>query len=144
MLSTPPIGIVLDQRVIENNQNASDGVNKKVTSIEQSLFAFTCSVDDSALKIIPLDITVKLDSISAIPQRNSCNLTNFVLNFPNQELSSTNVADRFLVKKRRIHAGDSVDNRSIIVDVMNEVNRFAYILCDTIESELDSEDVKKM
>lgn len=146
MLSSPPIGIVLDQRIIENNQSASDGVNKKVTSIEQSIFALACAVDELALTIIPFDVTVKLDSISAIPHRNSCTLMSFsALNVETSEECFTNGSDvDFSVKRQKIQSDNFAENPSIMVDVMDEVNRFARILCDTIESEFDSEDIQKL
>jgi hypothetical protein len=63
-LPAPPVSIMLDQQLIETSSATSDGEKKKISYLEQSLFAIGCCMDDGPT-LVPLDISVKLDSPSA-------------------------------------------------------------------------------
>jgi hypothetical protein len=68
-LAAPPVSIMLDQQLIETSSATSDGEKKKISFLEQSLFAIACCMDDGPT-LVPLDISVKLDSPSAGKYRN--------------------------------------------------------------------------
>ena len=66
LLPVPPLSILLDQQLAETSQTTSDGVNKKTSYLDQTLFGATCSVDkDGGLTLYPLDIRIRLDSPTA-------------------------------------------------------------------------------
>jgi hypothetical protein len=68
-LAAPPVSIMLDQQLIETSSATSDGEKKKISFLEQSLFAIACCMDDGPT-LVPLDISVMLDSPSAGKYRN--------------------------------------------------------------------------
>jgi hypothetical protein len=68
-LAAPPVSIMLDQQLIETSSATSDGEKKRISFLEQSLFAIACCMDDGPT-LVPLDISVKLDSPSAGKYRN--------------------------------------------------------------------------
>ena len=61
-LPIPPLGVLLDQQLIETSTTTSDGVSKKTAYLQQNIFSTACTVDDDKLTLHPIDIRVKLAS----------------------------------------------------------------------------------
>jgi hypothetical protein len=134
LLRSPPVSILLDQELIETAKASSDGGSKKTFRIEQSLFSVACSVSEGGLTLVPLDVSVHLDSPTAVPERKSCRALLFKSSTVagvdmNGDLSSPSPRKR---SKRKTN-GDS-SKMPQTEDVFEEVCRFAEILADTIDS----------
>ena len=61
LLPMPPVGLVLDQRMIQKVSSA-DGDKKKHSFLDRDLFAVNSSVTDDAVTLHGFDVTVQLDS----------------------------------------------------------------------------------
>jgi hypothetical protein len=72
-MTTPPISVTLDQRLIHRIIQ-SEGEKKKQSYLERNLFAITCSVSDTALTLYALDATVITSSPAEVPVRENCSL----------------------------------------------------------------------
>jgi hypothetical protein len=145
MLAAPPISILLDQQLTETYQSTSDGVNRKVTYIDQSLFAITCAVDRTSLTLFPLDISIKLDTISSLPQRKFCSLMKFMrskLVGSNDEELMNGRSPRPSGKRQKLDCTHDTSAETT-TDVMVEVTRLADLLSDTIDSELDYDEIEE-
>jgi hypothetical protein len=125
-LPLPPLCILVDQNIVETTSRTSDG--EKITRIhtEQELFAVFCSASDAGLTIYGATIFVRLESPTAIPVRTSLALTHFAVSSPDIDPEENNAAPPS--KRARREGGDAA-----VVDLMNEVERFAAILSDTLE-----------
>ena len=145
-LVAPPISIILDQQLVETQVTTSDAANRKTTYIEQSMFAIGCVVDKTVLTLVPFDISTKLDSITAMPQRKSCT----TLKFADASISSTTIYNSSMTnglyssppskrQKLRDNSNSFIHAKSELVDVMVEISRFASIIATTIETEIDDE-----
>jgi len=64
-LPVPPVGILLDQQLVDTSTKTSDGVSKKTSYLTQSIFATACSATGDDLVLYPLDVHVRLDSPTA-------------------------------------------------------------------------------
>ena len=62
LIPSPPLSVLLDQQLIENESQSLDGEKKKTSYLEQQLFGVGCSSTADALTLYPLDITVVLDN----------------------------------------------------------------------------------
>lgn len=142
MLPAPPIAVLMNQQLTESYQSTSDGVNKKLTHIDQSLFAVTCAVDKTALTIFPLAISIKLDSITAMPIRKRCSLLKFMRPCSGVGAELLNGDGSITASKRR-KLETTQTQRQSMVDVMIEATRFAEILSDTIDSQLDYDEIEE-
>ena len=61
LLAMPPVGVVLDQRMIQKVTTA-DSDKKKRSFLDRDLFAVSCSVADDAVTLYGFDVTVQLES----------------------------------------------------------------------------------
>lgn len=61
LLPMPPVGVVLDQRMIQKVSSA-EGDKKKQTFLDRDLFVISCSVTDDAVTLYGFDVTVQLES----------------------------------------------------------------------------------
>jgi len=73
-VAVPPVAVVLDQQMIQRTSKSSDGDWKKQALLEKELFALSCSVNDVALTIHALDVTVVVDSPASLPSREKCSM----------------------------------------------------------------------
>lgn len=64
-LSTPPVAILIDQKMIENSRRTSDGERITNLYIQQELFGVCCSVDEDALILYGTEIKVKLEKLNS-------------------------------------------------------------------------------
>jgi hypothetical protein len=62
LLPAPPLSVLLDQQLIENELHSLDGEKKKTSYLEQQLFGVACSSTPDALTLYPLDMSVVLES----------------------------------------------------------------------------------
>lgn len=62
LLAAPPVGVVLDQRMVEKVSPTNDGDKKRESSLERDVFAVSCTVTDDAVTLYGFDITVQSDS----------------------------------------------------------------------------------
>jgi len=139
MLLAPPISVLLDHEVIETSTVTSDGtMNKKSSYIDQSLFSLSCAIDSDGPLLLPLDVTVKLDSPTSFPQRTNVSLSRF--NPPSSLSESAGVEANGDLNgrpaKRQKHAmnGDIKNESSEMDDVMVEVSKLSELLAIAIES----------
>eukprot|EP00539_Tryblionella_compressa_P005224 CAMPEP_0178776172 /NCGR_PEP_ID=MMETSP0744-20121128/24583_1 /TAXON_ID=913974 /ORGANISM="Nitzschia punctata, Strain CCMP561" /LENGTH=290 /DNA_ID=CAMNT_0020433197 /DNA_START=71 /DNA_END=943 /DNA_ORIENTATION=+ len=137
-LPTPPVSLLVDQKLVENSSWTSDGDRVKESYADQELFGVLCSVNESnGLTLYGAEIRVKLESPSSIPTRTGLVLTKFVVD--GDEYSTyqnrTNEGDVEPPAKRtkteaNFHKGN--DDDCVTQDLMEEVERFAGILSETL------------
>ena len=125
-LPIPPLSILVDQNIIETTSRTSDGEKVTRTHTEQELFSVCCSADDSGLTLHGATILVSLASPTAIPARTSISLTAFAAS--SSDIDSQEKDDDPPAKRARTEVGDCA-----VVNVMDEVERFAAILSETLE-----------
>jgi hypothetical protein len=61
-LCVPPVGCVLNQRMIQNEFFTQDGERKIKNLIEREVFALTCCINDQGIEIFAFEISVRIDS----------------------------------------------------------------------------------
>jgi hypothetical protein len=62
LIAAPPVGVILDQRMIQKVSPSDNGDKKKQTLLERDVFAVSCTVTDDAVILYGFDVTVQLDS----------------------------------------------------------------------------------
>jgi hypothetical protein len=62
LLAAPPVGVILDQRMIQKISSSSDGEKKRQSLLERDVFAVSCAVTDDAVILYGFHVTVQLDS----------------------------------------------------------------------------------
>jgi len=78
LLPVPPVSVLIDHQLVDTSHTTSDGVTKKISYLDQTLFGAMCSVDKvEGLTLFPLDIRIRLDSPAAFPKRTGCALSTF-------------------------------------------------------------------
>ncbi|GAX22632.1 hypothetical protein FisN_17Lh124 [Fistulifera solaris] len=77
LLSVPPLSIRLDQELVERTVSSSDGVPKKDCHLEQILFSLSCRISNDGVVLVPLEVTVQLDSPAAEPMVKEYEMLNF-------------------------------------------------------------------
>jgi hypothetical protein len=65
LLNAPPVSVLMDQQLIENETKRADGEKVKTSYIEQQFFAVGCSATTEGLTLYPIDISVHLDTPTA-------------------------------------------------------------------------------
>jgi len=131
-LAAPPISILIDQETVETATKTSDGMNKKATYLDQSLFSIACAVNDDGLTLFPLNINAKLDTPFAFPELVSCVLLRFVDKEVESNGKANGDAPHPSMKQEKCSNGDS--DALAMGDVMGEVCLFAELLLDAIDS----------
>lgn len=103
-MRTPPIGILLEQQLstASHKPGVSSDAMKRSLPIEQTIFAMTCSANESGLKLYPLEIEALLDAPTAFPDRKSCKMLQFV----------TKAAKEPPTKRAKTENGNSTTHRS--------------------------------
>ena len=61
-LATPPISVLVDQKIIEHTTRTSDGEKFQQAYAEQDYFGVCCSVSDESLVLYGTEIKVLLDT----------------------------------------------------------------------------------
>ena len=102
LLNVPPVGIVLDQQMVETSSTFMDGVTKKKSHINQSLFALSCTATEKGVTIVPMEIEVVLDSPGSPVERKKLEIIEF--RDPHKEGEMQNGEPP--AKKPRIEASD--------------------------------------
>lgn len=130
LLNAPPLSVLLDQQLMENESKTADGEKKKTSYIEQQLFAIGCAVSAENLTLYPMDISVHLDTPVAAPRRVNSVLVK--LKAVVDEDESPN--DVYPAKRQKI----SVDNGRTTAgprmqELSAEVERFATLLSNEID-----------
>jgi len=138
MLLAPPVSVLLDHEVIETSMVTSDGtMNKKSSYIDQSLFSLSCAIDSDGPLLLPLDVTVKLNSPTSFPQRTNVSLSRFSPpSLSDNDGVETNGDLNGRPAKRQKHAmnGDAKNSSSEMDDAMVEVSKLSELLAIAIES----------
>jgi hypothetical protein len=134
LLPLPPLSIMLDQELVEEPFKTSDGLIKKNVHLRQQLCSFAVSATDECLKLVPLDISMRLNTPSTAPLRVSASVTQF-----------QSAEDRFhptpdppappLKRVRLDTAADNVSSLRFAEDLTVEASRFAAILASTLETD---------
>lgn len=65
LLMVPPLSIRLHQELVEQTVSSSDGVPKKSCHLEQILFSLSCRIRNDGVVLVPLEVSVQLDSPSS-------------------------------------------------------------------------------
>jgi hypothetical protein len=61
-MAAPPVGVILDQRMIQKFSSSGNGDKNKQSLLERDVFAVSCTVTDDAVILYGFDVTVQLDS----------------------------------------------------------------------------------
>eukprot|EP00977_Amphora_coffeiformis_P009015 scaffold2043_cov166-Amphora_coffeaeformis.AAC.14 len=122
LLNAPPLGIVLDQEVVEISSTFMDGVSKTKSHIKQSMFALSCTATEKGVTIVPMEIEVELDSPGSPVERKKLKILEF--RDPSKQGEMQNGEPP--TKKPRIEASDEDD-----LSTLQEVDVLAEIVCAT-------------
>jgi hypothetical protein len=133
LLGAPPVSILMGQELVEISVMKTDGVSTKTSYIDQSLFSLACAASDDALSLFPFDISVKLESPTAFPERIAISLLEFKA-LPATAVE-TNGDMNGRTPKRQKHTMNGGLGLSELEDVMEEVSRLSELLTSTVEEE---------
>jgi hypothetical protein len=125
-LPTPPLSILVDQNMVETTSRTPDGEKVTETHTEQELFGVFCSANDSGVTLYGATILARLASPTAIPVRTNVLLTTFTSSSPSID---SDEKDAIPPSKR----ARTDDCPSTMVDLMDEVERFALVISKTFE-----------
>jgi hypothetical protein len=129
-IAAPPLGILLDQQMIETASKTSDDVSKKSSYLEQHIFALITSADDEGLTLYPLNVSVKLGSPTTAPHRVACTLSVFKEPFNSEGAVNTGEPSR---KRRKQECINGSTDLRWSEDLMAEAGRFAALITNTLE-----------
>lgn len=62
LIAAPPVGVILDQRMVQKVSSNDNSDKKKQSLLERDVFAVSCTVTDDAVILYGFDVTVQLDS----------------------------------------------------------------------------------
>jgi hypothetical protein len=127
-VAVPPVAVILDQQMIQRTSNSSDGDWKKQALLEKELFALSCSVNDVALTIHALDVTVVVDSPASLPSREKCSLVPLKEPFEgaNGGMNGEPAPKRAKIENGAVHVEDNNDV------LMEEVETLAKIFTSAL------------
>jgi hypothetical protein len=132
-LPTPPLSLLIDQKLIESTSRTSDGEKVKHAHTEQELFGICCSVNENALTLYGTELKVQLDTPTSVPNRTACSLAQLLMpdgapgpTVINGDSNSSNGEPS--AKRAKI---ENIGSPSV-QDLMVEVERFASILSNTL------------
>lgn len=128
LLNAPPVGIVLDQEMVETSSTFMDGVTKKKSHIKQSMFALSCTATEKGVTMVPMEIEIVLDSPGSPVERKKLKILEFQDPVKRAEMHYREPP----TKKSRCEASDEED-----VTTLQEVDVFAEIVCATHDTLLD-------
>lgn len=146
LLNAPPLSVLMDQQLIENENKRADGEKVKTSYIEQQLFAVGCSATAEGLTLYPIDISVHLDTPTAgkfflssiervvtsflkanrslkAPRRVSCTIARLS---PHRRDEPVQAVEPAAKKPRLSHS------QPILRDLAVEVEHFAQLLSEAI------------
>ena len=136
LIPTPPLGVLIDQHIVEENIPGSIDSRLKQSHASQAVFGMCCSVDETnGLMIHPTNITVRFISPSSpvLPTRTNLIWTKFA-----SVVSQENVTDKTTqepsTKRRKMTENNGDGPADKIIDLMEEVERFTTIISKTIFS----------
>lgn len=131
LLNAPPLSVLLDQQLIENEKKRADGEKIKTSYIEQQLFAVGCSATAEGLTLYPIDISVHLDTPIAAPRRVNSNLAK--LSPPPNEDVATNRMEPAPKRQKLSENGGTSGASPKLRDLPDEVEHFALLLSEAID-----------
>lgn len=127
LLNAPPVGLVLDQQMVETSSTTMDGVTKKKNHIKQSMFALSCTATEMGVTMVPLEIEVVLESPGSPVERKKLEIIEFRYTPKEGEIQNGEPP----AKKSRIESSDEDD-----LATLQEVDFFAEVVScthDTLE-----------
>ncbi|CAB9497839.1 expressed unknown protein [Seminavis robusta] len=127
LLPAPPVSVLMDQQLIENESKSVDGEKKKTSYIQQQLFGVGCSSTPEALTLYPLDLSVTLDSPISAPRRVSASLAKLK---PEETTEPQPISK---IAKLEEGNGSSSPRPPKLQDLSAEVERFALLLTDAMD-----------
>jgi hypothetical protein len=136
-ISAPPIAIIVDQEIVQDQTVSVDGILRKSSHVDQLLIGFTCSITDEGVCIYPLDIEMAL---SATPERKFVALSKFVepLTTNNLVIGSRIGGDSRPSKKLKV--GDDDPSLLDVIDLPEEI----AIVASYIEALIEDEETTEM
>lgn len=137
LLNAPPLSVLLDQQLIENESKTADGEKKKISYIEQQFFAIGCAANPENLTLYPIDISVHLDTPVAAPGRVHSSLASLKPLPPDDELALSGSKAGNSAKRRKIMPDENGSSASYpkLQELCEEVERFALLLSNEIDDE---------
>ncbi|GKY91663.1 hypothetical protein MPSEU_000138200 [Mayamaea pseudoterrestris] len=129
-LPTPPISVFLDQELIEA-QVKTDAVTKKTSHVQQNFCSFVAAANDAFLKIVPLHVSMTVNSPFHPPTRTSVALSCFKCISSDKNGNGDTSAPPI----KRVKLTLSVDElgTSDADHLLDEVRLFASIITATID-----------
>jgi hypothetical protein len=126
-LPTPPLTLLIDQKLVENSSWTNDGDRVKQSFAQQELFGICCSVNESqGIVLYGSEIDVKLESPSSLPIQTGLRLTKFV------STDGDVVTNDEPPPSKRTKL-DNPTAATSTQDLMDEVEVFASILSETLD-----------
>jgi hypothetical protein len=127
-LPTPPLTVLIDQKLVENSSWTRDGDRVKETYTVQQLFGACCSVDEAhGVMLYGADIRVRLESPSSILTRTGFAFTRFA------KVSEGDGSTSNEPPAKRAKNDSNANGKTKFKDLMDEMEYFAEIVSDTIE-----------
>jgi hypothetical protein len=133
-IAAPPIAIVVDQAIVQDQTVAPDGICRKSSHVDQLLLGFTCSVADEGVCIYPADIEMTLPSPSAFPERKFVAVSKFVEPLTTNQMAilSSSSEEGRPTKKYKQADGPTAD----IIDFPEEISVVASYIEALMENEM--------
>jgi hypothetical protein len=122
LLNAPPVGILLDQELMESSATSVEGIHSKRNYLKQSIFALSCVANESGVTMVPMEIEIVLDTPVSVRDRKKVELIKFLESTEEKDAASLDHQP----KKRRTERSGDED-----ATTLEEVDRFARILCAT-------------
>jgi hypothetical protein len=131
-LPTPPLSLLIDQKLIESTSRTSDGEKVKHAHTEQELFGICCSVNEDALTLYGTELKVQLDTPTSVPNRTSCSLAQLLMPYdaPGSTVINGDSSSNGEPSAKRAKVENN--GNPSVQDLMVEVETFASILSNTL------------
>jgi hypothetical protein len=137
-ISAPPIAIIVDQEIVQDQIVSSDGILRKSSHVDQLLIGFTCSITDEGVCVYPLDIEM---AMSAVPERKFVALSKFVEPLTTNNLAlGSRIGDHSRPTKKLKVRGDDDDRSLNVIDLAEEI----AIVASYIEALIEDEETTEM
>mmetsp|Transcript_198 Transcript_198/g.299 ORF Transcript_198/g.299 Transcript_198/m.299 type:complete len:918 (+) Transcript_198:153-2906(+) len=127
-IPVPPLSIVMNQQLVENNFNDTNGDISSVMKLERELSGIIASVSRDALTLHLLDITCQIESVIAVPTRLQCK----TVPFKNTLCKNVEGLESFREAKRLKYSPDR-ETSAEIIPIIDEVNYLVNLLNATWE-----------
>jgi hypothetical protein len=132
-LPTPPLTLLIDQKLVEHSSWTRDGDRVKESYTEQELFGVCCSVDDcNGVVLYGAEMRVKLESPSSVPTRIDFSMINFVTPPSNPRAYTNNTIEEPPTKRTKVDSTGGDEKDTSLKQLMDEVEDFAEMIALTI------------